>query len=650
MIEKTAAVASLGQTQLLRPAWTKAGLAANDRLKLYLTILQAAQGRAADTSAAPISFSQELAIIPAEDRGWLADIPASAFLEGALLHVPGLRRLLDKLRDDLQLMARPLRGDGDADRAVLIVRVGTWGAWLDQQQGDTLSQAQLTALTKGDRDGDDSFHILIMDLHKALNHLASEFSSETIDGAHVWQLASEDHERVAAFMRGLNRTRALKLAHPGLETAATRDGSQLVIPNDIGTNDAHVLVIHVEDRKIELNYSDLHRRRFTWFQQSLSERGARWSGVGARITAGLNADHAYQIGIATFACADEPALLATLEFVGSQIVFLIDWNRARKRLELFVGKTAAIAILSETARREVGHMGWLAAGGERLIHGAMQALGGQYFLIGERLDHVLGEAPAQELLIETLTLTSQAIRAGQAMPLIADDIRLLLLRYCRRQREEFGLLNEHAAFCHALAEGLHHAILHGHESESKQAGTLAERAKGWERQADLLVIRSRELATNRPSWRPFVELIKQADDIADAFEEAAFLLSLIAEDRDRRWPGEAREAIVRLASTALAATQDYIRALRIAQGLGEESRAEDQEEFITATWRVLDAERQSDMLLRDVRRALARHVDNAPLHVLTTDFAAAIEAATDALLVTTYGLRDIGFSRLESGA
>ena len=39
---KEKAVASLGQPSLLMPAWIKAALAANDRLKLYLTLLQSA--------------------------------------------------------------------------------------------------------------------------------------------------------------------------------------------------------------------------------------------------------------------------------------------------------------------------------------------------------------------------------------------------------------------------------------------------------------------------------------------------------------------------------------------------------------------------------------------------------------------------------
>ncbi|TIV02405.1 MAG: phosphate transport regulator, partial [Mesorhizobium sp.] len=70
--------------------------------------------------------------------------------------------------------------------------------------------------------------------------------------------------------------------HPGLDTAATRDGARLLIQNDIGTNDAHVLVIQMEGLSITLTYSDLHERRFAFFQELLSEIGAQWSGVGAR--------------------------------------------------------------------------------------------------------------------------------------------------------------------------------------------------------------------------------------------------------------------------------------------------------------------------------------------------------------------------------
>jgi len=147
-----------------------------------------------------------------------------------------------------------------------------------------------------------------------------------------------------------------------------------------------------------------------------------------------------------------------------------------------------------------------------------------------------------------------------------------------------------------------------------------------------------------------VRLIERADDVADALEEAAFLLSLIAESERQVWHRDVKDPIRKLADAALTATQDHIKALSIAKGLGEESSAEDQEEFIATSWRVLNAERQCDMLLRDVRRALAKHVDDAAMHCLSTDFAAVIELATDALLAATYGLRDLAFSRLGAKA
>ena len=555
----------------------------------------------------------------------------------------GLDRLAGLLAEDLRTMARPLEGDEGFD-----ARCAHWCAWLAELAPDTLSAAQLHALTSGKRGKDDSLHLLVMDLHKALNRLAAELSSETIDGAHVWQVDALDRPRIAAFMRGLNATRALKLDHPGLDTAATRDGARLLLQNDIGTNDAHVLVIQVEGLRVTLTYSDLHRRRFAFFQSLLCEVGASWSEPQARTSAGLNFGATYYVGTAGFDCADEEALQRVLEGIGARIVFLIDWNRARKRLEQFVGKTDATAILAEAARRRVGHMAWLAAGGEQLVFGAMQALGPEYFRIGDRLDGVLGTEKARAFVLESMALASAAMQQRQPLALVADDTRLLLARYLRRH-DEFDLLAEHAAYCHALAEGLRDGLAHGHERDRKAAREFSERAKDWERRADQLVMDARARAEARPRWGAFAELVETADDVADALEEAAFLLSLIAADHHQGWRGEVHQAMQLLADAVLAAAQDHVRALEIARGFGEDSSAEDHEEFVAALWRVLNAERQCDVLLRDVRRALAEHVSDAATLNLSTDFAQALESATDWLLATGYGLRRLVFSRAGVG-
>jgi uncharacterized protein Yka (UPF0111/DUF47 family) len=643
-MEKVDVVAALGQSKLLLPARIKAALGANDRLKFALTVLQAAAVHAVDGAAPLLDLRRDYAAARI-DAPWMLEMQDRAWSEGGRLHLADLPRLGKRLSDDIRLMARPLEGSLDDAYKALMARVDRWCDWLAQLNSGMLDDGQMAALTGGRRGESDTFHILVMDLHKSLNRLAAELSDDTVDGAHVWQLDADDRPRIAAFMRGLNRTRGLKFDHPGLDTAATRDGTRLLIQNDIGTNDVHVLVIQVEGLSITLTYSDLHERRFTFFRDLLSEIGAQWSDVGARRNAGLNAGADYVVGTARFDCTDLAALDAALDSLGARIVFLIDWNRARKRLNRLVAKSVSVAVLTEAARREAGHMAWLQAGAEQLVFDAMEALSPDHFRIGDRLDNVLGGAQAQEFLSEALALSSHAMLAGQTTALIADQIRLQLARHVAHHRDEFALLGEHAAFCHALAEGIRDALAYRHETDIEAARKLSDRAKAWERKADHLVMRLRDQAAGNARWLPFLRLIECADDAADALEEAVFILSLIAEDH-HGWNDELRAALRRLADKVLEAAQDHVKALAIARTLNEASLAEDQDEFLAACWRVVNAEKLCDALTREVRRLFVRHVSDAATLSLGTDFAAALEASTDALLRTGYAMRGLVFSRV----
>lgn len=644
-MEKTDAVAALGHDRLLAPARIEAALAANDRLKFTLTVLQAAAAHAADLASVPLDLRRDYAVARMA-APWMLEVPASAWSRDGQLHLDELGKLCDVLRADIQVMARPLAaGDSTAHRE-LLARVSAWNAWLAARDGTELADHDLVSLTSGKRGGEDSFHLLVMDLHKALNRLAAEVSSETIDGAHVWSLKAADRPLVAAFMRGLNRTRGLKFDHPGLDTAATRDGERLLIQNDIGTNDAHVLVIQVEGAAITLTYADLHDRRFAFFQGLLAAIGAVWSDVHARTTAGLNAGQDYTIGTARFDGADEPALLAALEGLAARIVFLIDWNRARKRLNRLVNNTIALQVLTEAARLEVGHMGWLLAGAERSVFVAMESLGPGYFRLGDRLHTVLGVDEARTFLVEALSLAKAGMQAGRAQGQIADQTRLLLARYVSRHHDEFAALQDHAAFCHALAENLRDALAHGQERDREAARKLASRAQGWERKADQLVIRLRDEAARNPHRSAYLRVIEHADDAADALEEAAFLLSLIAEDRHKGWNDDIRGGLLRLAGQVLEAVQDHVRVIAIARALSEDSTAEDEAAFLAACWRVVDAERACDALTREVRRLLVGRIEDAATLQLATDFASALEESTDALLRTGHALRELVLARI----
>ncbi|MBK9116852.1 MAG: phosphate transport regulator [Betaproteobacteria bacterium] len=643
-MEKSAAVASLGEHTLLMPAWVRAALGANDRLKLYFSVLQAAAQHAERPESAAIDLTRERVAAGIRDT-WLDALPIAAEKTGDGYLLPDLPRLCAALRADLETMARPCVAAEPAGE--LTARTRTWLEWLDALAGDRLPAAALAALTHGDRGSGDGVHVLVMDLHKALNRLASDLAKETIDGAHVWGLLPADRARVRAFMRGLNRTAPLRFDHPGLDTAATRDGDRLIVQNDIGTNDAHVLVVTVEPSRVTLTYSDLHETRFRFFQDVLAERGAQWSVVAPTVQADLNAGETFYVGTATFDCPDPAAQDAALDFVGSRIVFLIDWNRARKRLQMFVAKRDAIAILRETARRDVGHMGWLRAGGADLVFRAMQDAGYGVFRIGDRLADALGDAGAREFLVDVMVLAGEDQLRGRPQALTGEETRLLLLRRVRDRSSEFDLVAEHAAYCHELASAVRDAV--AASGDATAITGLPARAKSWERGADELVSAARAAGERHPRRQPIARLLALADDVADALEEAVFVLGLVAERPRPILAGRVREPLTRLADTLLAAVQDYVRALAIARGLRHGEDLDQSNALLDAVWRIDLAERRCDEHHRAARRAMVGELDAAADLMLAADLAAAIELASDRLLASGYAMRELALAREGGG-
>ncbi|MDE3010710.1 MAG: phosphate transport regulator [Pseudomonadota bacterium] len=641
-MEKLRAVESLGQQALLLPSRITLALRANDRLKLCLTLLQAAAMHARQPEAALADLRREIAAAGvAEDElaAWLRDLPAQARVQGDGFELPGWARLAQLVRRDLLAMGAPCSAD-----AALTARVGRWTARLDASAAEFISAQELDDLTRGDRAGGDSLHLLVMDLHKGVNALSAQLAVETLDGAQVWGLDATDRPRVAAFMRGIARTGALKLDHPGLDTVATRDGDNLLIQNDIGTNDVHVLVLRVTSLMLTMTYSDLHDVRFDFFRDLVADTGASWSVSNAQ-AAHLNAGHAYRVGVATVEAASEGALREALEAIAARIVFLIDWNRARKRLQAFVDKDHAVALLGEAARREYGHMPWLRAGGEALIWEAMAAQGAETFRLGDRLDAVLGEDACSGFLLGALRLASEASRLQRPASLVQDEIRLLLARVLRSRSAEFDVLQDHAAYCQALAQLLNDALLQGAERDAAGATQLAERAKRWEREADELVMNARERARRQAHWRTFATLIEGADEIADALEEAVFTLSLVADGHAGGWTAATRSALRAMSGIVASAAADQVRLIVILRDLDASSDASDHEEFLSACWRILQAERRTDELLRSTQRTLARDLRSAAELMLANDLAAALERTTDHLLALCYALRDHAFER-----
>ena len=114
---KEKAVASLGQPSLLMPAWIKAALAANDRLKLYLTLLQSAAQHASTPDGPVGRWETDIAHAGLQDAPWAPEMLSGAYYDDDLLILPHMENLLEALSNDLATMARPLC---DADQATLL--------------------------------------------------------------------------------------------------------------------------------------------------------------------------------------------------------------------------------------------------------------------------------------------------------------------------------------------------------------------------------------------------------------------------------------------------------------------------------------------------------------------------------------------------
>jgi hypothetical protein len=58
-------------------------------------------------------------------------------------------------------------------------------------------------------------------------------------------------------------------------TTAARSGNTLLIQNDLGTTDAHVLVVRITDTTWVVTHTDIQLQRLRFFHSLLEETGIR---------------------------------------------------------------------------------------------------------------------------------------------------------------------------------------------------------------------------------------------------------------------------------------------------------------------------------------------------------------------------------------
>ena len=638
MSEKARIVAALGERRLLLPFLLNEALAANDRAKYRLTLLQTAKTRADAPEGAFSDLRTERLACGVTEKCF-DEVVAGAARSGADTYaLPHAGELCSALRQDLTAMLAPFAAWQKPEAASFQQRLqhlsGTpWCA------GDgTITAGTIASLASGDPARGDSLHLLIMEMHKGLNRLQAEIATESVDGAFTYGLRGEDRSLVAAFMKGINRTRALKFDHPGLGTTATRTGEKLILQNDIGTTDAHVLVVHVEARQVTVTCTDNHLPRLLFFQGLFADRVVAWGDVHSRTDQAF-AGGVYHLCVGTYEAPGKKELRAFLTHLGSRLVFLIDWNRARKRLQRLVPKADALSLLAWAAGNDVGHMAFLKAGGERMVFDALQFVAGGTLTYGITLAELLGKEAATSYLRFILKTCAHGLLQNRPLALIRDEARVELYKYYHSaQQNLLDLASNHAALAVEIATAIRDGLLTVSRPETV-AGfeRIGQRAKDWERKADELVIRSRELARQSEPADAVRQLLEAADDITDELEEAAFHLTLL---RPESLAEEIRLPLAALAGLLVEGTQEYLKAIENARGIQRSGSPDDMRDFLESIHRIMAIEQQSDTTERAVRKALVGAAADFRQAFVIAESAKKLESAADALMHTGMLLRD----------
>jgi uncharacterized protein Yka (UPF0111/DUF47 family) len=636
MPAKSTVLGALDERGLLLPELLGSALSANERIKYYLSLLQMAAMRADAPDASFPDLRGERVAAGIDDERFDAVVAQSRRSAGDRIRVPHAAEIVERALRDLEEMIAPIRAarNGSGELAELEARLAAVVEGAPRAEGDALTSAAVVELASAQRGGKDSVHLVVMDLHKALNALAAELATRDVGGALTHGLAAGDEELVRAFMRGVDSTRRLKLDHPGLGTVASRIGARLVIQNDIGTTDAHVVVIHVEGLEARVTYTDVHIARLEFFQRTLARFPVAWDDTRSRRVAGLAEGETFFLCAGVFRAKDREALADYLAHLGSRLVFLIDWNRARRHLRNFVKKPETIALLDRAAAENFGHRGFLELGGERLVFDAMAAVMRTPFRFGERLHDMLGEEQAAAFLGFVLRTSAEGMLEGRSRSLLREQVQAELVRYIHSGGERLlELVEGHARLIRALGASVRDAL---RAPASPADRVLAARAaKDHEKQADELVSEARTLAERVPGTAPLKRIVEVADDAADGLEEAMFHLSVLS-DSD-----PPAEAMGHLAELCARASDEYLRGIEAAKKLHRTADRATVNEFLAAIDRVVALEHETDEAERGVLADLlgAGQVEARRLFVIS-HVARDLEEAADSLMHAALALRD----------
>jgi uncharacterized protein Yka (UPF0111/DUF47 family) len=320
-------------------------------------------------------------------------------------------------------------------------------------------------------------------------------------------------------------------------------------------------------------------------------------------------------------------------------VFLIDWNRARKCLREFLRKEDVVPLLKWAADQNLGHRGFLALGGERLLYEAIDFAQQTPLRYGERLHEAIGPDVAVEYLKFVLRATAEGLLQGRSERFIRDEIKAELAGCFHGAMENLlGIAADHVVFVFELATAVRDGLtVYGEPGCAEHLARTAQRARKWEQEADALVSRIRSLVQQSHKPGVYLALLRESDDAADALEEAAFLMTLLPKVAPA---GPLLEPVQSLAALLVGDAQEMVKMVEAASHVHRAGAREDLQDFLEAVDRIVGIEHETDAGQRAMTSALILGAPDFRALQLLLFLSNALEEAADALLRSALILRD----------
>jgi uncharacterized protein Yka (UPF0111/DUF47 family) len=406
-----------------------------------------------------------------------------------------------------------------------------------------------------------------------------------------------------------------------------RSGTRLIIQNDIGETEAHVVVIAVEQNVVTVTYTDVHRERAKFFSGLLRNFPVRWSGLDHRSAEHLGKDADFYLLSGRLQADERGNRDAFLEAIGASLVFLIDWNKARKVLRAWISNSDSVRVLDWAARHRVGHRGFLALGGSELVAAAVRHAAPTRIGFGERLDRALGRDAAVDFVKAVLRVSAEALLQGSSVRLARDRIEAELVRHLQRvDATLLAIVIRQAGLAREIAIGLARFVAEQHAQGQFDCAALTAAARRLEEKADRIAIEARNEIARLDADRSVEGLVNRIEEAIDELEQSAFIASLTP----TRIAPELLDPLAALCAAAVSGAEAAAIGAAAAAEVPDGHRV-DSEDALAAVGRLIDAEHKGDAAERAVMEIILRGEFDQRTSLSVLDFARSLERATDRL-------------------